>query len=174
MQGRSDEPLAPAADDLGWCVPPELAGFRWLSSPLRRARETAERLGIGGFAVEPCLTEMDWGDWEGQTLSDLRRDLAGVMAKNEAAGLDFRPPRGESPRDVQARLKPLLAELGHAGHPTAAITHKGVVRAVYALAAGWDMRGKPPNKLSPAAAHMFRLDAEGRPSVERLNIPMTA
>jgi probable phosphoglycerate mutase len=117
---------------------------------------------------------MDWGDWEGQTLANLRRDLASVMAENEAAGLDFRPSRGESPREVQARLKPMLAELGRAGHPTAAITHKGVIRAVYALATGWDMRGKPPNKLSSAAAHVFRLDAEGRPSVERLNIAMTA
>jgi probable phosphoglycerate mutase len=159
---------------LGWCVPPELAGFRWLSSPLRRALETAERLGVQDFAVEPCLTEMDWGDWEGQTLIDLRRNSGYQMTENEAAGLDFRPSRGESPRDVQARLKPLLTELGRAGHPTAAITHKGVIRAVYALAAGWDMRGKPPNRLSSAAAHVFRLDVEGRPSVERLNISMTA
>jgi probable phosphoglycerate mutase len=53
------------------------------------------------------------------------------MTQNEAAGLDFRPPGGESPRDVQERLKPYLASL--AG-PTIAVTHKGVLRALYALA----------------------------------------
>jgi hypothetical protein len=34
------------------------------------------------------------------------------------------------------------------------------------------MRGKAPAPLSWSAAHLFRLDAAGRPSVERLNIGM--
>jgi len=115
---------------------------------------------IEDFAIEPRLTEMDWGDWEGRTLAELRAGLGRVMAENEAAGLDFRPSGGESPRDVQARLKPLLVELAVAGRATAAITHKGVIRAVYGLAAGWDMHGKPPHRLSSAAAHLFRLDRQ--------------
>src|SRR5262249_7517837 len=140
----------------------------------RRAFETAERLGISDVAIEPRLTEMDWGAWEGQTLADLRRNVGPAMTENEAAGLDFRPLGGESPRDVQARLKPLLTKIAGAGRPTAAITHKGVIRAVYALAADWDMRGKPPHRLSSSAAHLFNLDAHGRPVIERLNIAMSA
>ena len=50
------------------------------------------------------------------------------MSENEAAGLDFRPAGGESPRDVQDRLLPWLAGLRG---PTVAVTHKGVIRALY-------------------------------------------
>jgi probable phosphoglycerate mutase len=91
------------------------------------------------------------------------------MARNEAAGLDFRPPGGESPRDVQKRLRPLLASLSR---PTIAVTHKGVLRALYALATGWAMTGKAPHKLSDGFAHCFGVDEDGAPVVRELNIPL--
>ena len=96
--------------------------------------ETARLLGLDP-KPEPRLIEMAWGEWEGQ--EPRRRcapSSATAMAENEARGLDFRPPGGESPRDVQARLRPLLAELER---PTIFVTHKGVLRALYALATGW-------------------------------------
>ena len=37
------------------------------------------------------------------------------MAEIEGRGLDFRAPGGESPREVQARIRPLLAEIGRDG-----------------------------------------------------------
>ncbi len=114
---------------------------------------------------------MDWGEWEGRSLSDLRAELGAAMAENEARGLDFRPTGGESPRDVQKRLKPLLAGLTA---PTIAVTHKGVLRALYALATGWTMQEKPPEKLRNGCAHLFEVSAEGRPSVAELNIPLGA
>jgi broad specificity phosphatase PhoE len=168
LQGRADPVPEPAALP-DWRVPPDLAGFRWLSSPLARAAATARRLGVDP-GIEPRLVEMAWGEWEGHTLADLRARLGEAMAALEDRGLDFRPPGGESPRDVQARVAPLLAEIARAGQPTAAITHKGVIRAVLALATGWDMLGKPPHRLSWSAAHLFRLDPAGDPSVERFNI----
>ena len=170
LQGRRDTPLDPAAIP-AWRLPSELAGFRFLASPLVRALATAERLGIDPQA-DPRLIEMDWGEWDGGTLAELRARFGDTMAANEARGLDFRPPGGESPRDVQERLNPLLAEIAASHRDTAAITHKGVIRAVLALATGWDMLDKPPHRLSWSAAHLFRLDAGGHPSVEQLNIPM--
>ncbi len=171
LQGRADPPIDPAAaPELR--LPEALAGFRVLSSPLRRAVETAAWLGIAEIAIEPRLVEMDWGEWEGATLAGLRARLGPEMAAREAQGLDFRPPGGESPRDVQARLVPLLAEIAAAGRPTAAITHNGVIRAVFSLATGWDMRGKPPARLRWPAAQLFRLDRDGRPAVERLNLAL--
>jgi probable phosphoglycerate mutase len=113
---------------------------------------------------------MDWGEWEGQTLAELRQSLGAEMTAEEAKGLDFRPPGGESPHDVQARIRPLLAEIASEGCDTAVVTHKGVIRAVFALATGWDMRGKPPCRLSWSAAHLFRLDPYGHPSIDHLNI----
>jgi broad specificity phosphatase PhoE len=173
LQGRADAPLDPDIAPT-WRLPSELSNFRWLSSPLQRAVATAQRLGIGAPGIEPRLTEMDWGAWEDHTLAELRRTLGAEMAAAEARGLDFRPSGGESPRDVQARLGSLFAEIAAAGRSTGAVTHKGVIRAVFALATGWDMLGKPPCRLSWSAAHCFRLDRSGHPSVDRLNLSLVA
>jgi len=171
LQGRGDLPLAlDLASD--WRLPVELDGFAWLTSPLRRAVETARRLGICEAMVELRLTEMAWGEWQGASLAGLRASLGAEMVLAEAAGLDFQPPGGESPREVQARVVPLLAEIARSGRSTAAVTHKGLIRAVLSLATGWDMRDKPPHRLSWAAAQLFRLDPAGWPAVERLNLPL--
>ncbi len=182
IQGHSDVPLSAAGRDTvrSWRLPPELAdeqgGWDWLSSPLARARETAALLwhgnGLAEARLEDALMEMHWGDWEGRRLAALRAEGGTLMAAEEARGLDFRPPGGESPREVQGRLMPLLAALADAGRPTAAVTHKGVIRAVYARATGWDMTGRPPEKLRDACAHRFVLDSGGAPRPDLLNIPL--
>ena len=174
IQGRSDQPLSPAgrAAVASWALPAEAAGARWLSSPLIRARDTAAILHGDPVATEPRLVETDWGAWEGSTLAGLRAEPGAEMAANEARGLDFRPPGGESPRDVQDRLRPLLAELAETPESVVAVTHKGVLRALYALACGWDMRGRPPAKLQNACAQLFVLGPGGEPRVERLNLPL--
>ena len=174
IQGRSDPPLSPAgrAAVAAWAPPPEAEGARWLSSPLARARETAAILSGAAVSVEARLTEADWGAWEGKSLAELRRLLGPDMADNEARGLDFRPPGGESPRDVQQRVAPLLTQLAAQGDTVVAVTHKGVIRAVYALASGWDMRGKPPAKLRDGCAQVFTVAPGGQPAVAALNVPL--
>ncbi len=174
IQGRSDPPLSPAghAAVSGWRLPPEAAGARWICSPLSRARETAEILHDGPLSEEPALIETDWGAWEGKTLAELRARLGAAMADNEARGLDFRPPGGESPRDVQRRVAPLLAHLAASGGTVVGVTHKGVIRAVYALASGWDMRARPPVRLRDGCAQVFTLARDGRPVPESLNLSL--
>jgi broad specificity phosphatase PhoE len=174
IQGRSDQPLSPAgrAAVAAWTLPPEVAGARWLSSPLVRARDTAALLHDGLVEIEPRLIETDWGAWEGRTLADLRAELGAEMAANEARGLDFCPPGGESPRDLQSRLGPLLAELAARPETVVAVTHKGVLRALYAVASGWDLRDRPPIKLRDGCAQLFELAPGGQPRVARLNIPL--
>ena len=110
---------------------------------------------------------MHWGEWEGRVLAELRAELGAEMRENEARGWDFRPVDGESPREVLARVRSWLAELTV---PTLAVTHRGVIRAVYAHATGWDMRGKPPAQLDWHAVHLFLLDERGKPTVARLNL----
>jgi len=185
IQGRSDRPLSAAGRRAvaAWRLPADLAGgaianWRLLSSPLRRARETAVLLWseLDPDAIEsaPAFVEMSWGAWEGRRLTELRLDGGAAVAAEEARGLDFRPPGGESPRAVQTRLRPVLADLAQDGRASVAITHKGVIRAIYALASGWDMTGKAPDKLADACLHRFRLAAGGRPEIDRLNIPLAA
>ena len=115
---------------------------------------------------------MSWGQWEGRRLDELRSELGQVMVANEALGLDFRPTLGESPREVLSRIEPWLAEVGAHARPTLAISHRGVIRVLFAAACGWDMRGRPPAKLDWDAVHIFRLACSGTPSVVQLNIPL--
>lgn len=170
VQGRTDEPLCDEgrAQARGWRLPPDAAGLRWVASPLVRAQETARLLGLDP-GPEPRIAEMDWGEWEGRRLDELR-DSGLMTAEAERRGLDFRPPGGESPRDVQDRLRPWLADLAAAGAPAGAVAHNGVIRALYALATGWDMASDPPHKLRNACAHRFALGADGVPSVLAVNI----
>jgi len=174
IQGRSDQPLSPAGSAAAatWTLPPEAADAEWISSPLARARETAEILHGRPVPGDPRLVESDWGDWEGKTLAELRHELGPAMAENEARGVDFRPPGGESPRDVQQRVLPLLAALAEKAGTVVAVTHKGVIRAVYALASGWDMRTKPAVKLRNGCAQGFTLAPGGQPAIDALNIPL--
>jgi len=73
---------------------------------------------------------------------------------------------------VQDRLAPFLAALGHAGGTQVAVTHKGVIRALYAQARGWDMIGRPPEKLREPCVHLFEIDTNGQPSIVQLNLEL--
>ncbi len=164
IQGRTDVELADAGRQLlqALSLPDAYLGFDWYCSPLKRALDSAGILGIADFSIEPRLIEMSWGDWEGQILKPLRRRLGDVMRENESRGLDFCPPGGESPREVQQRLQSWLSEIAGRGRDSAAVTHKGIIRCIYALARGWDMVGEAPIDFDWEALHVFEFDAQGR------------
>ena len=175
IQGRRDVPLAPAAREaLATRRLPDRAGppLRWLSSPLLRARQTAEALGAKRVETEPRLTEMDWGEWEGRSLASLREELGEAMRDNEARGLDFETPAGDSPRRVQARLRPWLREIARSGRPVVAVSHKGVGRALLALAIDWDMKAKAPVRLRWDRAHRFEVSPAGEPRLVEPNLEL--
>jgi len=175
MQGREDVPILDEsrADLARRRIPDPYAGFRAVASPLRRCLDTAALLRLV-VTPERRLIEMDWGEYQGRTLAELRAQHGDDLAANEGRGLDFRPPRGESPRDVQARVASFLGEVAAGGRPTIAVTHRGVIRAIYARAIGWDMTGEAPQELGVYALHVFRLAPDGAPSVEALNMPLEA
>ena len=175
LQGRRDVALSPdgRADVAGWRLPDGVASWSWQTSPLARCRETVALLRATHpgppAAIEPRLIEMDFGSWEGRSLAAVRAaDPAGTAAR-EARGLDFAAPGGESPRDVLARLAPWLGALAAAGRDVLAITHKGIIRALYAQASGWPMLGRMPTRLDLAALQLFALSDRGL-SIEQLNL----
>jgi probable phosphoglycerate mutase len=63
-------------------------------------------------------------------------------------------------------------EIARAGRPVVAVSHRGVIRAVYALATGWDMTSKPPERLRDDCTHVFALDEAARPVIHALNLPL--
>ncbi len=175
LQGRQDMELNETGRRTAkkWRLPSQALHSRWFVSPLRRCLQTANLLGLSNVTIEPRLIEMDWGRWEGRTAAELAAAERHVLAQEEANGLDMRPPNGESPREVQSRVQTGLSECAGQEQTAAAITHKGVIRAVYALAADWDMRGPPPDRLDWHGVHRFVLAPDGKPRVDRLNLTLS-
>ena len=176
LQGHTDVPLSDEGRKtvLSWRIPVELETYRWVASPLSRAIETAKLLGPGVPDIESRLREMHYGDWEGRKLPELRQSLGKVMAENEARGVDFHPDGGERPRDVQERLSSWLVDVGHGAAPTVAVSHHGVLRALYSLATGWNMVDSLPEKFQWGAMHCFHVSYDGRVSVDRINVSIEA
>ena len=128
---------------------------------------------LDSVEIEPALIEMSWGEWEGEILKPLRRRLGDEMRDNEARGLDFCPPGGESPRQVQARLQPWIRAVAAENENVGAVVHKGIIRCVYALANDWDMRGDSPVDFAWDAMHEFTLDSGGVLQPGYRSIPLT-
>ncbi len=175
LQGHLDLPLCEAgrASIARWRLDPAWRRAPCLTSPLLRARQTATLLGFAEARAEPRLIEMHWGAYTGWRLTDLRRLLGDRLAENEARGLDFRPPQGESPREVAARLADLFRVLATSRQDHLLVTHKGVRHTAVTLACGWEMRNEPPLALTDDVGLLLELDAEGRPGYAR-PLPLAA
>lgn len=162
LQGRRDVALSEHGQNQvrGWTLPQPFDDWPRFSSPLMRCRQTADLLSPAkNTTIESALIECDFGQFEGRTLTDLRTELGPTMQANEALGLDFQPPDGESPRQVRDRLS---AWLGRMKETTledkgfVAVTHKGVIRAALSLATEWDMIEDAPLKLRWQHLHHFQ------------------
>ncbi len=105
------------------------------SSPLARARETAEIVGAE-LGLEPVLddrlAESHRGAWEGRLLRDIEGDEPEAWAAWRAAGDGFRFPGGESLGEHAARVAEALAAIGAGPLPALAVCHGGTIRAAVA------------------------------------------
>src|SRR5579862_9566358 len=76
--GKTDIPLTDQGEENARALRPRLEGVHpalVLCSPLQRARRTCELAGFGDHAeIDPDLTEWDYGDYEGRTTADIRRE----------------------------------------------------------------------------------------------------
>jgi probable phosphoglycerate mutase len=181
LQGQHDTALSASGRAMigDWQLPEPWSGAAIVSSPLQRCLDTIDILranhpDLGAHSIDQRFIETDWGTWEGRTLGDVRNEQGAAMVANEARGLDFRPDGGESPRDVQSRLLPALAALAQQRENRLVVAHRGIIRAIYALATGWDMRADAPDKLDRQALQVFELSASGHPIVAELNVRLSA
>lgn len=143
IQGRSDIPLddTARADLARQSLPADWQEAEIWSSPLQRAAETARLITGQVPRTDPALIEMNWGQWEGRHGLDLRADPTSGFRDIEHWGWDYRPPGGESPAEVWARLAPWLQSLRR---DAVAVCHIGVMRMILARASGWDFDGPAP------------------------------
>ncbi len=146
IQGSSDIPLdTDARTELSqFRLPPPWGTADLWSSPLLRAEETARLVAGRPPRVAAELTEMNWGDWEGQRGVDLLAQADSGFRHIEHWGWDYHAPNGESPAELDARLRPWLAKLER---DSVAVCHIGIMRVLLARAYGWDFEGEAPFRI---------------------------
>lgn len=127
--GRSDPGLTPAGLEAARSCAGglDLGGAVVVSSPARRALETAEALGAIDPSVDEGWRELDFGAWEGLTPAEAAVRDPEVFAAFEYGDLDGFPG-GESVDAVRARTLDALAR--HPVDRLVVVTHATVVRIV--------------------------------------------
>lgn len=174
LQGTTDVSLGADGEAVArtWRLPPPADRWKRMCSPLSRARRTAELVQPSApIVVDSRLREMSFGVWEGKSVARLRAEGGETFAAAERLGLDFRPPGGESPRMAMERLSAWARDIA-ACEPVVAVTHKAAIRALLALATGWDMTGRQPLKLDWRCLHFFSANADGTVMLDRPNVPL--
>jgi len=168
IQGRSDIALdADAAADLSkLTLPAPWDKADLWSSPLQRASHTAELITGRVPKVSDALIEMDWGVWEGQRGTDLIADPKSGYRHIEHWGWDFRPPMGESPKEVWQRLSPWLEALSE---DCVTVCHIGIMRVILARAWGWAFAGDAPFRIKRNRLYIVDLD-QMRPEPEPVRL----
>ena len=104
--GRTDISLTDSGRDAAVALGKRLAGYsfdRVISSPLQRARSTAQLAGYSDPEIDENLLEWDYGDYEGVTNVDIRAERPGWQLWSDGA------PNGESPDEVAARADAAVA-----------------------------------------------------------------
>ena len=109
LQGQRDIPLNDTGREqaarngrrLGEVIS-EPAEFEFVASPLSRTRETMEivrremGLDVQGFRMDPILKEINYGDWEGFTMSELEASDPGAVKTRSADKWNSNVYGGES------------------------------------------------------------------------------
>ncbi|MEU2379932.1 histidine phosphatase family protein [Streptomyces misionensis] len=152
--GRTDVPLTEHGREEARRLVPLIGSYRIgaaFVSPLRRARETAELIGVRGARVDADLCEWDYGGYEGVTTAEIQRTRPGwfLFTDGVAPGPPERP--GESPRQVGERADRMLAKVDDALARTEG--------AVVLVAHGHFLRVLTARRLGLAAEHgaLFQL-----------------
>ena len=144
--GRTDLPLTEEGREQARLVGEALRGRTFglvLTSPLRRAHETAELAGFGAAAqAREDLGEWDYGEYEGRTTKEIRSERPDWSLWRDGA------PGAESPADVGRRADRVVEEIRAAGVDTLVFGHGHQLRV---LAARW-------LGLEPAEGRLFALD----------------
>lgn len=167
IQGQHDTPLSSQGLDLArsWALALcEHAFQAVLASDLRRAQETVEAVVSGKelpSMADSRLREQDWGQWTGRLLSELATDEE--FTAQAGQGWEFRPPGGESRREVLQRALAALADAGHRwpGRTVLVVTHQGVIKCLLYHAQSHSMLPGNPLQDKGYRLHLVELEEQG-------------
>jgi probable phosphoglycerate mutase len=172
FQGHTNIPLSDAglAKMAGLRLPSHISPARIFVSPLMRARQTAQALGLPEGTPDARLMEQNWGQWEGLTRVQILERHGDDAFANFGLGASFRPLGGESTGELNMRLTAFLKDVAQEQSDAVAVAHLGVLRAAYTLATGWDMATPMPADLDVSKILLLSLAPDGTATVEALNI----
>nr|WP_277626772.1 histidine phosphatase family protein [Arsenicicoccus piscis] len=108
--GLTDIPLTERGEELAQDIAPMMRLFDFslvLSSPLQRARRTAELAGLTDVEIEPALVEWDYGGYEGLTTSEIRERLGYEWNVWDDGVVPGESP-GETIEQVSARARSVI------------------------------------------------------------------
>ncbi|OBB92307.1 histidine phosphatase family protein [Mycobacterium sp. 852002-30065_SCH5024008] len=97
---------------------------RHFTGPERRARQTAELLGLDA-ATDPLLADLNCGRWRGTRLQDVPSGDLTVWLTDPTRA----PHGGESITDLMRRVAGWLNSLTESASAAVAVTHPAVIRA---------------------------------------------
>lgn len=139
LRGRLDDPLTARGWEQMWtAVGKGGRARRWdaiIASPLARCADFARALsGDQGIPLrlEPRFVELDFGDWEGQTTTDLMARDAEALGRFWADPLANTPPGGETLADFASRVLAAWHQLlnQESGERLLVVGHGGVIRVI--------------------------------------------
>jgi broad specificity phosphatase PhoE len=137
---------------------------RVVTSPLMRARTTAEAFGLP-VEVDDRWIEIDYGSYDGQRLSEVPAELWDGWRADAA----FTPPGGESLAAVGARVRVACDELAGGSDVTVVVSHVSPIKAAVAWTLGVDDRVAWRMFLAPGSITAIYVDGRG-PSLHAFNI----
>ncbi len=175
FSGRNDLPLSPDGERQAAALGsrPFGAVTAVVSSPLRRARQTAEAVaGPLGLDVTTAdgLAEADFGDWEGRTMAEVRAADPDAVAA-WLGDSDVAPPGGESFAAVGRRVRRARDEI-LAAHPTGTVllvTHVTPIKSLLRLALDAPASALYRIHLDTASVSMIDYFPDGNCSVRLVN-----
>jgi probable phosphoglycerate mutase len=164
---RTDVPLTKRGRDEARALGDDLAGQPFalvLSSPRRRALETARLAGFGdAVEVTDDLGEWGYGADEGRTTQQIRADRPGWTIWRDG------PRDGEAARHVRARVDRVIARAREARGDTLAFAHGHVLRALTARWLGLPVGDGRLFELATATISVLGWERE-QPTIERWNV----
>ena len=126
--GVTDLPLTPRGEAKAGALKERLAGIKFdavFSSPLQRARRTAELAGFDDPQVTPLLREVDYGRYEGLTSQQIHETNPDWDVYRDGC------PGGETPEQIYARAQEFIQLVArHGDSRLIAFAHGHILRAI--------------------------------------------
>ncbi len=176
IQGQHDSNLTNHGRAMALSWGKELGKLKWdriLCSDLGRVQQTGALINRSlhiPVASDQRLREQDWGAWTGMTLAEIKEHDRSLVRDQERNGWDFKPPDGESRREVLARSVAALREFHsqHENNNVLVVCHEGVIKCLLYHLLKRQFLPEEPTIIQRYNLHMLTIQNAAL-SLERMN-----